>query len=75
MKKARICSALLAGCIGFASVPAISQPIGTAVTANAAESSGTLGANLTWSLSDSGTLRISGTGDMPDYTLSTQSPF
>lgn len=36
------------------------------LTANAAES-GTCGENLTWTLDDSGTLTISGTGNMTDY--------
>ena len=35
-----------------------------------AASSGTCGDNLTWTLSDSGTLTISGTGDMDDYDSS-----
>lgn len=33
-----------------------------------AESSGTCGDNLTWTLDDNGTLTISGTGDMADYS-------
>ena len=35
-----------------------------------AESSGTCGANLTWTLSDEGVLTISGTGAMTDYSSS-----
>ena len=35
-----------------------------------AASSGTCGANLTWVLDDNGTLTISGTGDIPDYSVS-----
>lgn len=38
-----------------------------------AETSGTCGDNVIWTLDDNGTLTISGTGDMKDYTFS--SPF
>ena len=40
------------------------------VTASA-ETRGTCGTNLTWVLDDEGTLTISGTGSMTDYTAST----
>ena len=40
-----------------------------------AASSGTCGSGLTWSLSNSGTLTISGTGAMTDYYSATSSPF
>ena len=46
--------------------------IGLAVTANAEEVeypiTGTCGTNVTWSLDNAGTLTISGTGAMKDYT-------
>ena len=37
--------------------------------------SGSFGENLTWLLDDEGTLTISGTGDMPDYSYSTHVPW
>ena len=37
--------------------------------------SGTCGENLTWTLDESGTLTISGTGDMEDVTFSTNVPW
>lgn len=37
--------------------------------------SGTCGDNLTWTLDDSGTLTISGTGDMEDYTYDFPAPW
>ena len=40
------------------------------LTASAEEYSGTCGENLTWTLDDSGTLTISGTGDMANYYYS-----
>ncbi len=44
-------------------------PLGLADTAEAAAvSSGTCGENVTWTLDDQGTLTISGTGAMYDYT-------
>ncbi len=39
------------------------------------ELSGKCGENLTWILDDEGTLTISGTGDMYDYTIDESSPF
>ncbi|MBQ6065539.1 MAG: leucine-rich repeat protein [Clostridia bacterium] len=49
---------------------------GMTFTASAA-SSGTCGANLTWTLNDDGLLTVSGAGPMTDYTVfgSSQSPF
>ncbi|MBO5060224.1 MAG: leucine-rich repeat domain-containing protein [Clostridia bacterium] len=44
------------------------------LTASAA-SGGTCGNNLTWTLNSSGTLTISGTGDMTDYVLSSYVPW
>lgn len=40
-----------------------------------AATSGTCGDNVTWTLDDSGTLAISGTGAMKDYYSSSDSPF
>ena len=63
MKK-RILSLVLVMAMVFAFVPCV------AMVANAA-SSGTCGANgdnLTWTLDDEGTLTISGTGEMEDYS-------
>ena len=45
-----------------------------AVKAEAA-SSGTCGDNLTWTLDDDGTLTISGTGKMKDYSYSSTAPW
>ena len=67
MKK-RILSLAMVLCMLLTTVTALP------ITANAA-SSGTCGDNLTWTLDDSGTLTISGTGDMYDYTWSTPSPW
>ena len=44
------------------------------VTSGFAQQSGTAG-NLTWELDAAGTLTISGTGAMPDYTSSTGAPW
>ena len=60
MKK-RLLSILLAAVMVLTMLP-----LGLVETAWAA-SSGTCGDKLTWSLSDDGTLTISGTGDMADY--------
>ncbi len=62
MKK-RLLSILLAAVMVLCAVP-----LGLVDTAWAA-SSGTCGDKLTWSLSDDGTLTISGTGDMADFEL------
>ena len=40
-----------------------------------AASKGTCGENLTWALDDRGTLTISGTGDMNQYSSSTRAPW
>ena len=45
------------------------------VTAGAAESSGTCGRNLTWTLDGSGVLTISGTGAMDDYLYDADAPW
>ena len=37
-------------------------------SAETTATSGTCGENVTWTLSDDGTLTISGTGDMEDYS-------
>ena len=59
--KKRLLSILLAAVMVLTMLP-----LGLVETAWAA-SSGTCGDKLTWSLSDDGTLTISGTGDMADY--------
>ena len=41
----------------------------------AAIESGTCGNNLTWTLTDDGTLTISGTGEMNDYAYDVSSPW
>ncbi len=61
--KKRLLSILLAAVMALTMLP-----LGLVDTAYAA-SSGTCGDKLTWSLSDDGTLTISGTGDMYDYEL------
>ncbi len=65
MKK-RFLSILLTAVLLLCAVP---LGLGLVDTAYAAEtvSSGTCGDNVTWRLSDDGTLTISGTGDMADY--------
>ena len=47
------------------------------ITAFAADviDSGTCGEELTWELTDDGTLTISGIGAMPDYTNSEKAPW
>ena len=64
MKK-RIVSTLLAVMMIVTLLPA--GLVETARAATVAASSGTCGDKLTWSLSDDGTLTISGTGKMKDY--------
>lgn len=44
-------------------------------SAETTATSGTCGENVTWTLSDDGTLTISGTGDMEDYSYGNYSPF
>ena len=65
MKK-RLLSILLTAVLLLCAVP---LGLGLVDTAYAAETanSGTCGDNVTWRLSDDGTLTISGTGDMADY--------
>ena len=43
-------------------------------SAETTATSGTCGENVTWTLSDDGTLTISGTGDMEDYSYGNYSP-
>ncbi|MFR4354329.1 MAG: leucine-rich repeat domain-containing protein, partial [Oscillospiraceae bacterium] len=64
----RLVSALLCLCILLTLLP---------VSAMAAEnvSSGSCGDNLTWELDAEGTLTISGTGDMWDYTWQEKTPW
>ena len=69
MKK-RLLSILLTAVLLLCAVP---LGLGLVDTAYAAEtvSSGTCGDNVTWRLSDDGTLTISGKGDMADYNSGT----
>ena len=60
--KGRLLSILLAAVMLLSVVP-----LGVVETAWAADNSGSCGENVTWSLSDDGTLTISGTGPMADY--------
>ena len=63
MKK-RILSLMLALCLALTMLP------GTASAAVVASGEcGAEGGNVTWSLDDAGTLTISGTGKMKDYTF------
>ena len=62
--KKRLLSILLAAVMALSAVP-----LGLVDTAWAA-SSGTCGVNVTWRLSDDGTLTVSGTGKMEGYTWS-----
>ena len=65
MKLKRALSILLALVFVLTLLPAVSAPV-------KADVSGTCGTNLTWTLSDSGVLTISGSGNMIDFTTSTQ---
>ena len=58
--KQRIVALLLALCLFTGLIPAVSAADTVA--------SGTCGENLTWVLTDDGTLTISGKGEMEDYT-------
>ena len=49
--------------------------VGLAAMARTIVESGTLETGLSWALDDEGTLTISGTGDMPDYTYSGHAPW
>ena len=68
--KKRLLSILLTAVLLLCAVP---LGLGLVDTAYAAEtvSSGTCGDNVTWRLSDDGTLTISGKGDMADYNSGT----
>ena len=50
-------------------------PLGLIDTAEAAVSSGTCGENVNWTLTNDGTLTISGTGAMTDYVFSDGAPW
>lgn len=64
----RIICILAAAAVSVCSLPQ-STPLllRSAITANAAETSGTCGENLTWTLDSEGTLTISGTGAMTEW--------
>ena len=62
MKKARVIALVLALAMFLGLIPAVS------VSAADQVASGTCGENLTWVLTEDGTLTISGIGDMADYT-------
>ena len=49
--------------------------LGLAVVASAAAAQGTCGTNLNWSLDDTGTLTISGSGKMQDWENSSDVPW
>ena len=70
-RKLRLVSALLAVAMMLALLP-------TAAFAAAEVAHGTCGAegnNLTWTLDDSGTLTISGSGEMADYASADKQPW
>lgn len=75
----KIFTCALACAVIGAAMPAVPVSLGTAVTANAAEivESGSCGENVTYTLDSEGTLTISGTGAMADYTYNevSHSPF
>ena len=64
----RILCFLAAAAVTACALPQSTPLLRPAVTVSAAESSGTCGENLTWTLDSGGTLRISGEGKMTDYT-------
>lgn len=77
--KKRMASLLLAGCMAISAMP-------VAFAANAEQpavvsdeeqkpTSGTCGEQVTWSLSEDGTLIISGTGEMENYSDDNESPW
>ena len=68
--KRRLLSILLAAVMLLSAVP-----LGVVETAWAAGNSGSCGENLTWSLSDDGTLTISGTGEMASYGTASDLPW
>lgn len=77
--KKRMASLLLAGCMAFSAVPvAFAADVEQATVASDEEqkpTSGTCGEHVTWSLSEDGTLTISGTGEMEDYSDDNESPW
>ncbi len=71
MKFKKIFAAALALCIvGGAAPTAARYAPGSVLTASAEEYSGTCGEDLAWTLTEDGTLTISGTGDMYDFSSS-----
>ena len=68
--KRRLLSILLAAVMLLSAVP-----LGVVETAWAADNSGSCGENVTWSLSDDGTLTISGTGPVADYGTASNLPW
>ena len=69
MKFKRIFAAALALCIVGSAAPAAARYApGSVLTASAEEYSGTCGEDLAWTLTEDGTLTISGTGDMYDFS-------
>ncbi len=65
-------------CIFGGTAPATVEYIGDislAASAATVVDSGTCGENITWVLDDEGTLTISGTGDMTDYSYGEETPF
>ncbi len=66
----RIVMAVLSVCLLTVCLFLASNEAQAATTA-----SGTCGTNLTWTLDDTGTLTISGSGFMTDYTYSSKSPW
>lgn len=68
LTKIRIISILAAAAVTGCALPQSTPLLLSAITASAAESSGTCGENCTWTLDSDGTLTISGEGDMADYT-------
>ncbi len=66
------CSAPLSGLVGLE----LPDWLDLSIKTLAAETSGTCGENLTWTLdTETGVLEISGTGDMTDYTSSSSVPW
>ena len=76
--KKRMASLLLAGCMALSAVPAAFAADAEQTTVVSDEeqkpTSGTCGEHLTWSLSEDGTLTISGTGEMENYDNSESFP-
>ena len=74
MKSAKIIAGLYAGVLMFSGVAGGMPVSDLSLIANAAES-GTCGENLTWTLDNDGTLTISGTGRMTEYSYSVNPPW